>query len=302
MRIFALLMVLSSAAVAADQCKRDSDCGSGKTCIANRCSASREDEAALGAGMALQYTKNTWPMSIVDRPLVVAPGMTEMTLGISKDITSDLGFSGQQHPLGAALTARYGVSDRIHAGLDVLSVCLTDCEPTGFFNTLSIGAGYAVVANRDMNFVPALTMSVNNVQTFDANTGAAGSTAAVAISPGFLFGYRVNQAFQLFANGGFIFPISARDDTHDLFGLHVEPRFQVVPRFSVAPYVGWVLALSNCPDGARCYTVPVGLNLLFIADRTIDVGAGFELTNVAAKDPFSWSDFKSFNIFGTLRL
>src|SRR3954471_2148617 len=87
MRILALLMVLSSAATADDQCKRDSDCGSGKVCISNKCSSSREDEAAVGAGMALQYTKNTWPMSIVDRPLVVAPGMTEITLGIAKDIT-----------------------------------------------------------------------------------------------------------------------------------------------------------------------------------------------------------------------
>src|SRR5947199_10583850 len=117
MRLCALVMVLSSAAAAADQCKRDSDCASGKTCVANRCSASREQEAAVGAGMALQYTKNTWPMSIVDRPLVVAPGMTEASLGINKDITTDLGFSGQQHPLSTALTARFGVSDRIHAGL-----------------------------------------------------------------------------------------------------------------------------------------------------------------------------------------
>src|SRR5438046_1535342 len=131
MRSFVLLMLLASAATAADQCRRDSDCGTGKTCIANRCTAPREDEAAVGA----------------------------------------------------------------------------------------------VVANRDMNFVPALTMSINNVPTFSATSGP-GSTIALAISPGFLFGYRVNQAFQLFATGGFIFPLTARDDTPDLLGLHVEPRFQ----------------------------------------------------------------------------
>lgn len=299
MRLIALLMVLSSAATAADQCKRDSDCGSGKTCIANKCSASREDEAAVGAGMALQYTKNTWPMSLVDRPLVVAPGMTEITAGFDKDLTSDLGSSAPLRPFGAGITARYGVSDRIHAGIDVLSVCFTDCDLTGFFRQFSIGAGYAVVANRDMNFVPAITLPIYSVLSgFDITTGSATHTTAMAIQPGFLFGYRVNQVFQLFANGGFVFPFVGRDNAADLFAFHIEPRFQVIPRFSVAPYIGYQLSLKNTDN----YAVPVGLNLLYIADRTIDIGAGFELNNVTAKDPFSWSDFKSFNIFGTFRL
>ena len=298
MRSFVLLMLLASAATAADQCRRDSDCGTGKTCIANRCTASREEEAAVGAGMALQYTKNTWPMSIVDRPLVVAPGMTEASLGFNKDLTADLGITNQPHPLGMAATARFGVSDRIHAGLDILTLCLTDCEPTGAFSTLSVGAGYAVVANRDMNFVPALTMSINNVPTFSATSGL-GSTIALAISPGFLFGYRVNQAFQLFATGGFIFPLTARDDTPDLLGVHVEPRFQLAPRFSIAPYVGYQLSLKD----TSFYLVPVGVNLLIIADRAFDVGAGFELNDVSARRAGStWSDFRSFNIFGTIRL
>src|SRR5260221_5323865 len=159
MRLYALLMVLSSAAAAADQCKRDSDCASGKTCVANRCTVSREEEAAVGAGMALQYTKNTWPMSIVDRPLVVAPGMTEVSIGLNKDVTADLGFSGQQRPLSTAIYARYGVSDRIHAGFDAFTLCLSDCDPTGVFSGVSFGAGYAVVANRDMNLVPSVGLS-----------------------------------------------------------------------------------------------------------------------------------------------
>src|SRR5207302_4193506 len=138
MRLFVLLLVAGAAAMAADQCKRDSDCASGKTCVANRCTVSREEEAAVGAGMALQYTKNTWPMSIVDRPLVVAPGMTEVQLGVNKDVSADIGGFIISHPLTADLSARYGVSDRIHAGLDVISFCLSDCGPN--FQFLSVGA------------------------------------------------------------------------------------------------------------------------------------------------------------------
>ena len=160
-----------------------------------------------------------------------------------------------------------------------------------------MGAGYALVASRELNFVPALSLLVNNVPAFSTTDGL-GSTIAVGVSPGFLFGWRVNEAFQLFANGGFYFPFVARDDTQDRFSLHVEPRFALAPRFSVAPYAGWNLSLKD----TSAYAVPVGVNFLYIVQRTFDVGAGFELNYVAAKTADSWSDRRSFNVFGTLRL
>ena len=42
--------------------------------------------------MALLYTKNTWPISFTDRPLMVAPGMTEIQANLTKDI-----FSNEQY-------------------------------------------------------------------------------------------------------------------------------------------------------------------------------------------------------------
>jgi hypothetical protein len=301
MRFCALLMVLSSASFAADQCTRDSDCGSGKTCIANRCTASREQEAAVGAGMALQYTKNTWPMSIVDRPLVVAPGMTEAQVAIGKDLSADLGASNPLHPLGMGVYARYGVSDRIHAGLDVLTLCVSDCGPTGTFSGLSVGAGYAVVATRDMNLVPALTMSITNV------ISGADTTLTVGINPGFLFGYRVNQALQILASGGFSFPVTSRDASSDTVGLHVEPRFELMPQFSVGPYIGYTYFFKGIPDGLggtqHLYFVPAGVNLLYIVTRTVDLGGSFEMNDISARLPgTSWSDHRSFTLFGTFRL
>src|SRR5207253_8379396 len=117
-------------------CMRDKDCPGDQVCDRNSCIAphsyaapggpttwgsapvSREQSAARDAGMALLYTKNTWPTSFADRPLMVAPGMTEVQLNISKDISVDPPGLVTAKPLGGALFARFGLSDRLHAVLD----------------------------------------------------------------------------------------------------------------------------------------------------------------------------------------
>lgn len=265
----------SAAAAAPNPCSRDSDCKTGNRCVANRCAASREQEAAQGAGMALDYTRNTWPISLVDRPLVVAPGMTEASLGISKDFSTDEAV-GPLHPIGADLYARYGVSDRIHAGLDAVAVCFTDCGEAGFFRSISVGAGYAVVANHDVNLVPALTVALYNFAS-----GAASTATLFAVQPGFLFGWRISEQLQLLANGGLVLGVVGRDNTAapDLVGFHLEPRIQLVQGFAVGPYLGYNLPLAH----TDFYQVPLGVNVVFVPDRAFDVGGSFQFDDVASK-------------------
>jgi hypothetical protein len=307
-----LLLVAAFAAGAAHAqtkvCKRDKDCPGDQVCERNACvqaggadNVSREQAASRNAGMALQYTKNTWPLSIVDRPLVVAPGMTEAQFGVAKDLSTDAAV-GPLHPLGADLYARFGVSDRIHAGLDAVAVCFSDCGGAGFFRLVSVGAGYAVVANHDMNFVPALTAAVYNLAS------GTGSAALVALQPGFLFGWRMSDQLQLFASGGFVLGVIGRDNTSipDLVGVHLEPRIVVMPRFSIAPYLGYTLPFAH----TEFYQVPLGFNLLYVADRTIDVGGTFEFNDIASKTitvpggSFTTGGFgaRSLRVFATIRL
>ena len=336
LRIPVLLLLALAAVEARADCDRDADCKGGKVCVANKCverkycvrdkdcpgdqvcdrnactspggtapapatggtwrGSSREQLASQNAGMALLYTKNTWPMNIVDRPLVVAPGLTEAQLAINKDISADLtgGAGGQLHPLEAGIYARFGVSDRIHAGLDALTLCITDCGTVGAFRTLSLGAGYAVIADHDMNLVPALTMSFNNVGT------ASGNSLVVALSPGFLFGWRLSSAMQLFGSGGFLFSFIGRDNAAnpDLFALHVEPRLQLATGFSIAPYIGYTLSIQH----TDFYLVPLGVIVLFTPAREFDVGASFELNDIAAKVAPGATDLRSFTLFGTIRI
>jgi hypothetical protein len=310
-RILLLAAALGTSAARAEprECRRDKDCPGDQVCERNACvepgraNVSREQAASQNAGMALQYTKNTWPTSIVDRPLVVAPGMTEAQLGVSQDLSTDAAVFSTSHPLGADLYARFGVSDRIHAGLDAVAVCLADCGGAGFFRLVSIGAGYAVVANHDMNFVPALTAAVYNLST------ASNSAVLLALQPGFLFGWRMSDALQLFASGGFVFGVVGRDNTSspDALGVHLEPRVVVAPGLSIGPYLGYTLPLAH----TDFYMVPLGINALFVVTRAVDVGGTFEFSDVASKTitspagfSFSTGGFgaRSMRVFATIRL
>jgi hypothetical protein len=333
MRTFALFLILCAAQASRADCQRDSDCKGGRACVAGKCverrscskdadcpgdlvcehsqcvgisgppagwgkpakppapSRSTAAAAAENAGMALLYTKETWPMSIVDRPLVVAPGMAEAQLGISKDFSADLGL-GQLKPFRADLYARYGVSDRIHAGLDLLQVCISDClsGSFGFFEAISVGAGYAVIAEHDQNLVPSITVAILNT----------GNGPLFTLNPGFLYGYRLNNNIQLAASGGLILGVIGRSNTPDPdYGvLHVEPRFELVPRFSFAPYLGIVLPFKD----SQFYRVPLGVGLLYIVDRAIDVGGAFQFDDIAARIAPGSADLRSFRLYGTLRI
>jgi hypothetical protein len=252
-----------------------------------------EQEAAAGAGMALQYTKNTWPMSIVDRPLVVAPGMTEAQLSIGRDISNT-----SLHPFGASLYARYGVSDRIHAGLDALDLCFSDCGD--FFRRISVGAGYAVIADHDQNLVPAVTLAFEN--------NAAG--VSIPLQLGFLYAYRLNSKMQLAASGGITLGVIGRDNmspfTADLFALEIQPRFEVVPRFALMPSIGYRVPLKN----TDLWSVPLGLAAVYIVDRAVDIGAQFTFPSVISHSvstgfgsvSVGGLDFRIISFYGTVRL
>jgi hypothetical protein len=333
-RIFLMALLLAGAAWA--DCEKDSDCKGGRACVQGKCAERKscfkdadcpgdqvcessrcvapsgplpgwgtsrpaappaatrvhEQEAAAGAGMALQYTKNTWPLSIVDRPLVVAPGMTEAQLSITRDVSNT-----NSHPLVSNIYARYGVSDRIHAGIDALGFCFADCGD--FFRVLTVGAGYAVIADHDQNLVPWVGTGFYN-----APRGVFMPLQAL-----FLYGYRVNSSFQLAASGGLALGMIGRSNTvnPDIFAITVEPRVQITPRLAVAPNLGFSMPFAN----ADFYEVPLGLTVYFVPDRAVDVGASFTFNNIVSRTitpPLgptqSWGGFdaRMLTIFGTLRL
>ena len=332
LRMSLLLMLAFAAQSARADCSRDADCKGGRICVANSCTerkacaldrdcpgeqvcdrnscvaparpspssggafggSSREQSAAKDAGMALLYTRNTWPENIVDRPLMVAPGMTEVELNVDKDFSDVPGLP--QHPLTSQLFARFGVSDRIHAVLDSVGVCFTDCDPTGIFSFISAYLGYAAVATHDVNVVTQFGFGVYNVIDAQSQGGTGSALLATAI-PSVLFGWRLNPALQIFSfvamNLGFL----GRDHAFvpDNIFLKVEPRIQLAPRFALAPFIGYSLPLAH----PEFYQLPVGVSLLFVPDRAVDIGLSFRFLDLLSHNVAPATSATQFNIGGT---
>lgn len=330
MSLLVLLLAFAAGSARAD-CDRDADCKGGRACVANKCverkycardkdcpgdqvcdrnsciapggaafsgggygGASREQAAARDAGMALLYTKNTWPVSFADRPLMVAPGMTEVELDVDKDLsTSDI---SSQHPLTSELFARYGVSDRIHAVLDSVGVCFVDCDPTGFFQFISGYLGYAAVANHDVNVVTQFGFGAYNVP--DTQSAVAGGTALLVTAiPSVLFGWRLGPALQIVSVAAMNLGFVNRDRAiaPDLLALHVEPRIQLTERIAFAPYIGYNLPFSH----TELYQIPVGAGLYFVPDRAFDVGLIFRFPDLFSHNAAPASSPTPLNIGGT---
>lgn len=305
----------ASRCVQRSACARDRDCPGDQVCDRNSCVApagaspspfspspssggyggtSREQAAARDAGMALLYTRNTWPENIVDRPLMVAPGMTEIQLNVDKDF-SDLSIPGviSQHPLTSELFARFGISDRIHAVLDSAGVCFTDCDPTGLFSFISGYLGYAAVATHDVNLVTQFGFGAFNV----ADTQGPGSSILATAIPSVLFGWRLGPALQIFSFAAMNLGLLGRDHAFapDVLALHVEPRFQLAPRLTLAPFIGYNLPLAH----PEFYQLPVGVGVYFVADRAVDLGLVFRFLDLLSHNVAPATSATTVDVGGT---
>ncbi len=307
--------ISSAAAAAPNECRHDYDCRSGNVCIADKCVApSREESAARNAGMALLYTRNTWPENIVDRPLMVAPGMTEIQVDVDRDFSAEPNpLPGQivstPHPLTSELFARYGVSDRIHAVLDSVGVCFVDCESLGFFRFISAYLGYAAVANHDVNLVTQFGFGAFNVPDAQAAPTSGPTAILVTAIPSVLFAWRVGSALQIATFAALNLGVIGRDHAFvpDLFSLHVEPRIQLANRLTLAPFIGYNLPFAH----SEFRTIPVGVGLTYVPDRAVDLGLVFQFADLFSHTyaPVPGSSFdlggtgqRSATVFVTFRL
>ena len=147
--------------------------------------------------------------------------------------------------------------------IDSLGVCFTDCGAPGFFSFVSGYVGYALVADHDMNLVPQIGLGFFNVG--NGTTTAPSSALLATVEPSVLWGWRVANGFQIFtfavANLGF----AGRDNSPipDSAAVHFEPRFEIAPRITLAPFIEYFLPFAH----TDFYSVPVGAGLYVVPDR-----------------------------------
>ena len=76
------------------------------------------------------------------------------------------------------------------------------------------------------------------------------------------------------ANLGF----AGRDNSPipDSAAVHFEPRFEIAPRITLAPFIEYFLPFAH----TDFYSVPVGAGLYVVPDRAVDVGVIFRFTDL----------------------
>lgn len=335
--------------VAPVSCSRDSDCSGNQICDRNQCvqpkgsgfdqpPPPRKDDwgrpkddratgssggwaatgdkagAPRGTGMSLGYTAKTFPIALVDRPLVLPPMMTEFHSAFYKDLSSDFGAQNAQHALGFLFGASFGVNERLTVGIGSSSpisgemgvfysfygapdsaLCLASCHNgLSFVQALSLHAAYAAVAEANQNIVPEFTLYF-------------GSTDPIIMSfmPGVQYAMRLQDKLQLFLHARLKFDLTNRDSDliTDQLSIEVEPRFEVMPRLTIVPRLELMIPFgNNAPDSLGLWGFPLALGLHYTPDRNIDVGGEFVLNNLIPHDPIGLFDLRIFRLYFVFRL
>lgn len=237
------------------------------------------------------YTGKTWPISMVDQPLVLAPKMIEAALILAKDLSS-MGSNS----LGLGLYGYYGVTKEITAGVGNLSICATGCGGGSTLQSLSLDAKYLAVGEPDRNLVPEISLLF---QSFSPSVDA-------GLSLGAEMAWKVQPDLQVWVNPRFTLGVLGRANTQspDSFIVSAQPRLRVTPALTLLATVAFFIPLEVPGD----WIVPLGIGanygLQLNGVGELSLGADFTLGSVIphiARGPGIF-DVRLFRIYAIARL
>jgi len=269
MRLFARLIVTSSLCLAAVQPAWADD---------------GDEMVAQGV-----YTKDNWPLEVVNRPLTLAAGMAE----IGGD-TLRIGISGGDlldawEPILLAPELRYGLSGQLQIALTHTNH--TFFPPEGFcvsgedngcpkgYNGLGANAEYALTRGGNVN------LSARGGIT----TGRFDPDFALGLTAGLKIRFRGGKIAVIFDPNVYIgvierdtFPIGMEGDTHPdwlFIPAWIQYQFNTQAMF-------YLTSGLNAPfkDMGDFYQIPAGIGTSYALNNRMDAGLELNIGNVAGKD------------------
>jgi hypothetical protein len=215
------------------------------------------------------YTKDNWPLRVVDRPLTLDKGMLEIR---GDTLMINMSSDAVAKPLSIAPDVFYGVSRKLSVGITHgTGICLsgTDNGCAKAYNDVGVEALYSL-------------MSQGNFQV-----AGRGGLQAVAIDP-FAMGLNIGVRGRLNAGNlaivfdpGLYVGFTERDLLKEFVTIPVQVQFQVNEQTNV-----YALSGINGPlDGfGDAMTIPVGAGASFAVNNRLDFGGEFQFTNLAGKN------------------
>lgn len=209
------------------------------------------------------FTKKTYPVSLIDRPLTLIEGMSEVKVGIGTDISAGGAF--ESWALG--VFGHYGIADNQEIQFDVATALNN-------WNGADFGIGYEGAISYDLvDFRTEFVLPIT--KTTDMTTGSSSTDVAPGIEIGFPVKYRLKPQVAIIAirNLMTINFKSKPDLTPTVGGI-----FQPVPQFAVIAEAGITIKGFNTDAGN--FLIPVSVAAQLDASNAIDLGLAFSFPNL----------------------
>jgi hypothetical protein len=251
------------------------------------------------------YSKATYPISVIERPLTLIQGMTEVRVALGTDISAKGAFEAWN----AGLDGHYGITD----GSEIQFGIHSDLNK---FKSFSAYVGFEGALSYDMvDFRTALIVPVAKTTTIDSSTTPPTTSSKTDVAPGIQIGfpvkYRLKPEVAIIAIRNLMtVNFRSKPDLTPTVGAIIQP----VPIFSAVIEAGITIKGFNT-DGDN-FAIPASLALQLTPANNIDFGLQFAFptlkpAKVTAPDPMDpmktidvtpkFYDSRTLLFFGTLR-
>ena len=236
--------------------------------------------------------KENWPLSGVDRPLGLSGGMLQLDVNATSSMSKDL----VGKPVSLPLALFYGITNELQLGiLHSRGVCLTGEEKgcAKVYDDIAVqlvlslfgrGSSLEMASWAQLN-VASFDPGILNLQVGGAmNWVVAGGNVAILAYPNVGIG------------------LTERDlPNEETIGAPVAAYFRAGEK--VAPVLFTGLGQTTLDGFGDAYTIPVGLGVLVGLNRTLDIGARFDMPRLIAKhaDGEGAADTRSLTVWLSVR-
>lgn len=221
-----------------------------------------EDQPPVTAGGL--YTKETYPLAELERPLTITKGLTEVRLGIDVDVSAATAFE----KWGLGFNARHGLEDNVEIQAD-LRTDLNDFSSFRFGAALEAAIAYDLINVRLGIAVP-----------YSKPAGATEGDVGFDFELGFPFRYAPKPQVGIVALDTLMtINTDSKPDLTPSVGVIVQP----LPMLAIK-LQGQIIIVDFNTD-ADNFRIPVSANIQFSPNNLIDIGGEFTFPNLKPADP-----------------
>lgn len=232
--------------------------------------------AAPLAARAETYTKDTYPIEELKRPLTLPAGMIEVSVPLTIELSKDVAFKAYQLGVGAM----YGVDDKLSVGFSTggLTLCTESPNNCKALNDFSLEGRYSLLSQKGLD--AALQASLG-FGSFDPSV--MGLAVGVDLRA-------VQGQFALRAGPKLGFTFVGRDKTlyRETLVIPLEGDFEVSHNLLLGLYVD-IRFTFDPPDPygiGDTLMVPIGVGAVYAVSNKLDIFGSFFFSNLRGKDAF----------------